>query len=547
MLNNQQITVNGHLWGKVEHLCCRLGDRFGARFGVWLEEDGHLQPVTVENDSLITRVQSELQVWLESDNRAKQFDVKSLSSEGELVVYIQPLAAGQRILIAGIPKLSKMAAMAQLAESVASEVEQSQQVGDMRASSLEYIDQITLDFEELVWMRQVTETLHHRDLRAKSAELSGSIMPALRELIGAEYIALLTAELETDGAPLHVEYELGKRYWQRDESVGLVQEFAADRTGPIIRNLSPNAHANPARPGLRNLILSPIQHSGVHFGWLLAANRIISSDDSDQTYINASCLSNWEFGTFEMGAIRTTAVVLANHLHNARLYQDQEELMLGVVRALINAVDAKDTYTCGHSERVAELSRRIARNMGCDATQCQQTYMAGLLHDLGKIGVPDQVLTKVGPLTDDEYDIIKKHPSIGYAILRHVRQLQDVLPGVLHHHEAYDGSGYPQGLEGDNIPLQGRIIAVADAYDAITSTRSYRAARGHQQAIQILREGAGKQWDAEVVQAFIEGTANGMTRLPLPAAMVPFRPGLPIQEASPLQRLDATMAIMQNL
>ncbi|MCA9072441.1 MAG: HD domain-containing protein, partial [Planctomycetaceae bacterium] len=131
-------------------------------------------------------------------------------------------------------------------------------------------------------------------------------------------------------------------------------------------------------------------------------------------------------------------------------------------------------------------------------------YISGLLHDIGKIGVPDQILLKADRLTKDEFDVIKQHPTIGYEILRQIDALAPMMPGVLHHHEAVDGSGYPHGLVGEEIPLMARILAVSDAWDAMTSTRSYRAKMPEERATRILRENAGTQWDTDVVEAFFQ-------------------------------------------
>ena len=137
-----------------------------------------------------------------------------------------------------------------------------------------------------------------------------------------------------------------------------------------------------------------------------------------------------------------------------------ELLLIGVIRTLVNAIDAKDAYTCGHSDRVARIAMRLAAELGLDHQSCLQVYMTGLLHDIGKIGVPDAILCKPGKLTDEEFAIVKRHPAIGYQILKHLEQLSYVLPGVLHHHEAVTGTGYPLGLAGESIPLAARILAV---------------------------------------------------------------------------------------
>jgi HD-GYP domain-containing protein (c-di-GMP phosphodiesterase class II) len=140
--------------------------------------------------------------------------------------------------------------------------------------------------------------------------------------------------------------------------------------------------------------------------------------------------------------------------------------------------------------------------MGLSHHECEELYMTGLLHDIGKIGVPDGVLSKPGKLTEAEFAQIRLHPEIGYQILKNLTPLDYALPGVLHHHEAVDGSGYPYGLSGDEIPLYARVLAVGDAYDAMTSDRPYRGGMDSEKAEAILRSGAGQQWDARAVNAF---------------------------------------------
>jgi putative nucleotidyltransferase with HDIG domain len=174
----------------------------------------------------------------------------------------------------------------------------------------------------------------------------------------------------------------------------------------------------------------------------------------------------------------------------------------GVIRALTAAIDAKDQYTCGHSDRVARIAVRLAEELRCDEATLNTIYLSGLLHDIGKIGVSDSVLRKPGGLTADEYEHIKRHTEIGHKILRDLKQLDDVLPVILHHHESWDGAGYPARLREEEIPLAARIVAVADSFDAMGSHRPYRAGMPDQRIDAIFREGAGRQWDSRVVEAF---------------------------------------------
>ena len=214
-----------------------------------------------------------------------------------------------------------------------------------------------------------------------------------------------------------------------------------------------------------------------------------------------NAISEDVFGTFEVSLTSATGTLFANYAKNIDLHEEQEELVISVVRSLINLIDAKDSYTYSHSHRVALLAKRVARQLRMSEQECEHLYMAGLLHDVGKIGIPDEVLCKKEKLTDAEYEIIKQHPETGHSILKHLKPLQHVLPGVLHHHESYDGTGYPMQLKGEDIPLDGRILAVVDAYDTMTSSRPYRPAMSFEKAESILIENSGTQWDPKVVKS----------------------------------------------
>ena len=151
---------------------------------------------------------------------------------------------------------------------------------------------------------------------------------------------------------------------------------------------------------------------------------------------------------------------------------------------------------------MARVAVRLAEELGCDAEMIDNLYLAGLLHDIGKIGIDDSVLRKTETLTDEEYEHIKAHVSIGHRILHDLMKLKDVLPVVLYHHESWDGGGYPQHLDSRQIPLSARIVAVADAYDAMSSDRPYRKAMPDETVDRILETGAGHQWDPDVIRAF---------------------------------------------
>lgn len=180
-----------------------------------------------------------------------------------------------------------------------------------------------------------------------------------------------------------------------------------------------------------------------------------------------------------------------------------------VVDALTTAIDAKDSYTCGHSERVAEISLAIAKDMKLSDEEQYIIHMAAHLHDVGKIGIPDSVISKPGRLTKEEFAIIKQHSVIGYQIVSKVKILACVSLIIRHHHERIDGGGYPDGLVNDEIPLGARIIAVADAFDAMTTKRIYRTNMSTCEALQELIRCSGTQFDIKIVAVFAQIVNSG--------------------------------------
>ena len=244
------------------------------------------------------------------------------------------------------------------------------------------------------------------------------------------------------------------------------------------------AHPELGR-SVRNLIAVPLVGEPP-LGMLLAINKDIGDFNSVDIKLMSSIGNQ-------------SAVFMTNNL----LYADLQDLLMGLLHALTATIDAKDPYTCGHSHRVAVISRRLAEDCGLPPDKVQQIYLAGLLHDIGKIGVPESTLCKPGRLTDEEYEAIKKHPGIGAKILGGIRQLDDILGGILCHHERLDGKGYPQGLRGEQVPREARIIGLADCFDAMTSDRIYRQALPLEAVLSEIREHAGTQFDPDVVAKFL--------------------------------------------
>jgi HD-GYP domain-containing protein (c-di-GMP phosphodiesterase class II) len=214
--------------------------------------------------------------------------------------------------------------------------------------------------------------------------------------------------------------------------------------------------------------------------------------------------SRHKVNNIDVTRISSIAKSTAMVVENFRLYENLRQLFVGTVRALTRSIDAKDPYTCGHSERVASLGRRLALQTGCTPHQADRVYLCGLLHDIGKIGIPEAVLQKPGRLTDEEFDQVKRHPGVGAAILDGIDELDDIIPGVLHHHERMDGRGYPAGLAGQDIPLYARILAVADTFDAMTSPRPYRDALSVRAVVNELERYAGTQFDPVIAGALLQ-------------------------------------------
>jgi HD-GYP domain-containing protein (c-di-GMP phosphodiesterase class II) len=265
---------------------------------------------------------------------------------------------------------------------------------------------------------------------------------------------------------------------------------------PVIRNTLNDSEKTIEGGSLNEFVMVQCRSEGRLHGWLIACNR---ADDAMQDVPWAQL----GFTTVQASLLETATNQLAAQLHNMRLLRQKEELFTDVVRALVNAVEARDTYTCGHSERVAQFGKCLAACSGESIAVCERIYLTGLLHDIGKIAIPDGVLQKPGHLDENERSIIETHTEAGWRILHELEALREVLPGVLFHHEHFNGNGYPDGLVGENIPLDGRILAVCDAFDAMTSNRPYREGMPVEKAVEILQSGAGSHWDPRLIEVFV--------------------------------------------
>ncbi|MEM9372423.1 MAG: HD-GYP domain-containing protein [Planctomycetota bacterium] len=245
---------------------------------------------------------------------------------------------------------------------------------------------------------------------------------------------------------------------------------------------------DPASPMAPQLVVHPIKGGGREHGIVIAGGKL--GEDP-------------QVSTYETKSFQSLTGLLGAFLENVGLYEDQRRMFFGTIRSMSGALDAKDRYTRGHSDRVAYLSAEIARELGMSEGEIEQVHLSGILHDVGKIGVPEAVLCKPGRLTDEEFEAIKRHPQIGYDILKDIPSLEPILPGVLHHHERFDGRGYPHGLAGEDIPFMARLIGVADTFDAMSSNRAYRSKMSRDVVLAEIRKCSGSQFDPAAAEAFL--------------------------------------------
>ena len=205
----------------------------------------------------------------------------------------------------------------------------------------------------------------------------------------------------------------------------------------------------------------------------------------------------------DLQQVRQIANQVAVALANAQLLEDLDLLNWGALRALARTVDAKSPWTAGHSERVAKTTIGIGRVLGLSSDKIDNLHRAALLHDIGKIATPANILDKPGELTDEERKIVETHPSTGARILEPIKAYESVIPAVLQHHEHFDGKGYPKGLAGEEISLAGRIMAVADVYDSLISDRPYRSGMAKERVLKIIKRETGSSFDPNVVKALV--------------------------------------------
>jgi len=370
-------------------------------------------------------------------------------------------------------------------------------------------------YEELVLLHKLSTNMKVTESDANFLQLA---CDSLTEVVAVEGIAIVIERW--------VELE---RKWMVVAGSGLI-DLDTEMAGSVYERLQEEvAHGREAlldsdifsvfqydwHETIRNIIAVPL------FGKDTQESQFVQHSDNADTMIGymvaVNALQKKDFDSTDIKLFNSVANRCAVFIENGRLFGDLQELFMGSLRALTSSIDAKDGYTHGHSERVALICRWISEHAANEGLltreQAHEAYFVGLLHDIGKIGVEDWVLRKGGPLTPEELECIHNHPNIGAGILRGIKQMRDIVPGVMHHHERFDGRGYPDGLIGQDIPILARIVGLADSFDAMTSRRSYRQARSIEEAAEDIRRHLGTQFDPELGHVFLDSNLHRLWEL----------------------------------
>lgn len=249
-----------------------------------------------------------------------------------------------------------------------------------------------------------------------------------------------------------------------------------------------NLEGFPPEPSITSVIVTPIAIRLSSIGAV-----VLLRNDSKPDYTRE-----------QLQLLNVFVAHTASAFENAKLYTKMQDLNLEVIRSFAQAVEVKDVYTRGHSERVALYATHLGSKLGLPPEEMDRLYTAGILHDVGKIGIPDVILNKPGKLTNEEFFVMQRHPELGRAILNQVTSFSDILPIIYYHHERVDGTGYPMGLRGEDIPFLARILSVVDSYEAMTSDRAYRKALPLDAVRDILAKGAGQQWQEDLVSLWLK-------------------------------------------
>lgn len=367
---------------------------------------------------------------------------------------------------------------------VASNLRLSEEALDMSIDMAKRIDTI-LTLDEV--NKAISSSLSHDQIIATAADRIEGLVECDLQIIAVKRLDSLQV-MSIRGGDVLMQESLAPGSILKNEGIVLHARTTAE-----IQHFA-DLHSEPHRcdfcqalmtKGIRSLMAVPLTTAQGVQGLLILGDRQAGA-----------------FGSDELFAIEKVSAQLAVALANAWLYEEMRQMFFSTVASLANAIDAKSPWTMGHSERVMNIAANIARDLGFDEEGIERVRLGGLLHDIGKIGVMEALLEKPMELDEDDFPPIRLHPEKGVAILAPITQLKGVLPAILHHHEFYDGSGYPEGLAGEAIPLDARIITVADSFDAMVADRPYRKGLKVEAAASELARCAGSQFDPVIVDCF---------------------------------------------
>jgi len=371
-------------------------------------------------------------------------------------------------------------------------------------------NELAQTYEELVLLHKLSTNMKITEPDANFLQMA---CDSLTNIVDVEGIAILVEKTVENEKQLVLSAGLGL-IDVNEQMAGILKSRLAAEVNSGQEALLDSEVDSPFKydwpENIKNIIAVPLwgkDKTGAHF-----AERSQDGNSITGLMVAINRIDKPDFDSTDVKLFDSVANGCSIFIDNGKLFKDLEELFIGSLKALTSSIDAKDQYTRGHSERVAFISRWIAERIDGEEPlkeeQIHKIYLAGLLHDIGKIGVDEAVLCKIGKLTEEEFDRIRKHPSIGAGILSEIKQMRDIVPGVLCHHERTDGKGYPNGLAGEQIPLVGKIVGLADSFDAMTSKRTYRSEMTVEEARAEIEEGLGTQFDEKIGRVFINSDVH---------------------------------------
>ena len=460
-----------------------------------------IHPILIPLLCLVTAVLTCLSLWFtgnEAHNSVTFFNVLSNIALGCCLLYLYSSSISSTsffillLMIALVFLLSLL-----IVTSMRITIEQGQETHDRLKERT----------EQLLYLQQVGMAMNSSD------EISSFIfvvLMATSNITGATRLALLTQS--KDGEDLSCHSSVGIDAME-DKVAALCHNSVIKKVVDTSRSiLFPVTVSNNSRLAVSD---SDIREMLFVKGSSVMVLPLIRKDGSWGAFYAEKDISddNPGFSTDDHEVLGVLVSQISVALENADLYFQTKESYRSTVEALAAAIDAKDKYTSGHSTAVSKYAVPVAREMMMNDDELESIEFAALLHDIGKIAVPESVLNKPGKLTKDEFEQIKKHPSAGAEIIRSIDFLKDAVNSVKHHHERWDGKGYPDGLKGEEIPLCAQVVGIVDTFDAMTSTRSYRKALSEDEALKEIRRCSGSQFNPVVVEAFAKAFENGFLKI----------------------------------